>query len=177
MKIEFVATEELSDIQKAALAKLRGAVYPPEVIATLPGRFFSWAPPQWSVFLWEGDELVSRVGMLVRRMVSNGEEKAIGGIGGVMTHPSREGKGFASQSMREASQRFEADLKVSYALLFCRPHLVEFYKRLVWKPFTGKILVEQPDGKVEFSVNGPMVLDVNEPAPLSGTLDINGLPW
>jgi len=177
MKIEFVPTEELSDSQKAALAKLRGAVYPPEVIATLPGRFFSWAPPQWSVFLWDGDEIISRVGMLVRRMISNGEERTIGGIGGVMTHPSREGKGFASQVMREARRRFETDLKVSYALLFCRPHLVEFYKRLDWKPFTGKVLVEQPGGKIEFSANGSMVRDISEPAPLSGSLDLNGLPW
>jgi GNAT superfamily N-acetyltransferase len=177
MKIEFVSTEELSDNQKAAIAKLRGTVYPPEVIATLPDRFFSWAAPQWSVFLWEDDEIISRVGMFVRRIVSNGEEKTIGGVGGVMTHPSREGKGYASQAMREASRRFEADLKVSYALLFCHPHLVAFYKRLGWKPFEGKLLVEQPGGKVEFSVHGPMVLDIKEPAPFGGSLDLNGLPW
>lgn len=31
--------------------------------------------------------------------------------------------------------------------------------------------------KVEFTVNGAMVLDVREHAPLSGILDLNGLPW
>ena len=177
MKIEFVATEELSDSQKKALDQLRVAVYPPEVIATLPGRFFSWASPQWSVLLWDQDELVSRVGLLVREVYSAGTTKRIGGIGGVMTHPANQGHGLASQAMREASIYFDTNLNVPYALLFCRPHLIEFYRRLLWKPFQGKVYVEQPDGKVEFSGNGAMVLDVKEQAPLNGELDLNGLPW
>jgi aminoglycoside 2'-N-acetyltransferase I len=177
LKLEFVATEELSDIQKKALDQLRATVYPPEVIATLPGRFFAWASPQWSILLWDQDELVSRVGLLVREIDSEGIIKSIGGIGGVMTLPAKQGQGLASQALREASKHFDTDLNVAYALLFCRPHLVEFYKRLRWKPFQGKVYVEQPHGKVEFSSNGAMVLDVKEPAPLNGELDLNGLPW
>jgi hypothetical protein len=54
---------------------------------------------------------------------------------------------------------------------------VEFYKRLLWKPFEGQVFVEQPQGKIEFSANGALLLDVKEPAPLNGSLDLNGLPW
>ena len=177
MNIEFVATEKFSEPQQKALKQLAAAVYPPEVVATLPGRFFTWARPQWSVLLWEGNELVSRVGLVVREMLQGFSPKRIGGIGGVMTHPAQQGLGLASQAMREASKRFDTDLNVSYALLFCRPHLIEFYKRLNWKPFQGKIFVEQPDSHVEFSGNGAMLLDVKEQAPLEGVLDLNGLPW
>ena len=177
MKLEFVATDELSNPQKNGIQKLRSAVYPPEVLATLPGIAFTWASPQWSVLLWAGDELVAKVGLLVRDVSSNGEIKSIGGIGGVMTHPARQGQGLAGQAMREAPRLFDEELKVAYALLFCRPHLVEFYKRLMWKPFQGQVFVEQPQGKIEFSANGAMVLDVNESAPLNGSLDLNGLPW
>jgi predicted GNAT family N-acyltransferase len=177
LKIEFVATEKLSDTQKRALDQLRAAVYPPDMIETLPGRFFSWASPHWSILVWDQDELVSRVGLLVREIYYEGGKKRIGGIGGVMTHPARQGQGLASQAMREAFKHFDTDLNVSYALLFCRPHLVEFYKRLTWKPFQGKVYVEQPQGKIEFSSNGAMVLDVREQAPLNGELDLNGLPW
>lgn len=177
MKIEFVATDEFSDAQKKGLDQLRAAVYPPEVIATLPGRIFTWASPQWSILLWDEGELVSRVGLLVREIVSNGETKTIGGIGGVMTHPDKQGEGYASQAMREASKLFGEKLNVAYALLFCRPHLVEFYKRLSWKPFRGEVFVEQPNGRMEFSANGAMVLGVKEQAPLNGVLDLNGLPW
>lgn len=177
MKIEFVVKEKLSDTQKKALDQLWENVYPPEVIETLPGRFFSWASPQWSILLWDQDEIVSRVGLLVREIDYEGAIKRVGGIGGVMTHPAKQGQGLASQGMREAANRFDTDLNVSFALLFCRPHLVEFYKRLKWKPFQGKVYVEQPHGKVEFSSHGPMVLDVKEKAPLDGVLDLNGLPW
>src|SRR6185436_2520793 len=172
MNIEFAAADQLSDLQKNGLRQLGSVVYPPEVIATLPGRFFTWASPQWSVLLWDQDELVSRVGLLKREIISNGETKSMGGVGGVMTHPTRQGQGLASQAMREASRLFDEELKVAYALLFCRPHLIEFYKRLRWNPFEGQVFVEQPQGKIEFSVNGAMVLDVKEPAPLHGILDL-----
>jgi len=177
MNIEFVPADEFSDRQKEGLDQLRAAVYPPEVLATLPGISFTWASPQWSVLVWDQGELVSRVGLVVREIVSNGEAKTIGGIGGVMTHPQKQGKGYASQAMHEASRLFDEKLNVSFALLFCRPHLVEFYKRLLWKPFQGQVFVEQPKGKIEFSANGAMVLDVKDQAPLKGSLDLNGLPW
>ena len=176
-KIEFVATEDFSDRQQQGLDILGAAVYPPEVLETLPSRFFTWAKPQWSVLLWDGEELVSRVGLLVRDAVHDNAPKRIGGIGGVATHPAKQGQGLASKAMREAAKLFHEELKVDYALLFCRDHLVPFYGKLGWKPFEGKVFVEQPNGKVEFSVNGAMLLDVKEPAPRDGTLDLNGLPW
>ena len=177
MKIEFLEMGNLSETQTEALNRLRAAVYPPEVLATLPGIAFSWASAQWSVFLWDEDELVARVGLVTREILADGVTKNIGGIGGVMTHPNRQGQRLASLAMLEASKRFTDELKVSYALLFFRPHLLEFYKRLGWKSFEGQVLVEQPKGKVEFSANGAMVLDIKEQAPTQGVLDLNGLPW
>jgi len=177
MKLEFVATDQLSDLQKNSIQKLRSAVYPPEVLATLPSMAFTWASPQWSVLVWDEAELVAKVGLLTREIISNGETKSIGAIGGVMTHPAKQGQGLASQAMREAARLFDEELKVAYALLFCLPHLVEFYKRLKWKLFQGTVFVEQPNSRVEFSANGAMVFDVKEQAPLIGSLDLNGLPW
>jgi ribosomal protein S18 acetylase RimI-like enzyme len=177
LRIEFLEMAKLTNTQTDALSRLRAAVYPPKVLATSPARFFTWATVQWSVFLWDSDELVARVGLVVRDVLDNGVTKRIGGIGGVATHPARQGQGLASIAMREAEKHFREELNVLYALLFCRPHLVEFYKRLDWKPFQGQVFVEQPQGKVEFSANGAMVLDVREQAPTQGVLDLNGLPW
>lgn len=177
MKIEVVSKENYSKSQNEGLDQLHAAVYPPEVIASLPGKRYSWASPQLSIFLWDQDELVTRVGLLIREIYHDGIAKSVGGIGGVMTHPARQGLGFASRAMREASKYFNDELHVSFALLFCRPHLIDFYQRLLWKPFKGTVYVEQPNGKIEFSVNGAMVLDVKEQAPLNGELDLNGLPW
>lgn len=177
MKLEFVVKDQLSDPQKNAIQQLRSAVYPPEVLATLPSISVTWASSQSSVLVWDQGELVAKVGLLVREIIHNGEAKTIGGVGGVMTHPAKQGQGLASQAMREASRIFDEELNVSFALLFCLPNLVEFYKRLKWKPFQGTVFVEQPKGKIEFTANGAMVLDVKEQAPLNGSLDLNGLPW
>jgi predicted GNAT family N-acyltransferase len=177
MNMEFTATEHLSNFQFENLKQLRAAVYPPEVLATLPGTQFEWAAPQWSLFVWDQHELVSRVGLITREIVSNGENKIIGGLGGVMTHPQKQGKGYASYAMHEAAKIFDSEFGVAFALLFCRPHLVKFYGGLGWKSFDGQVFVEQSQGKIEFSANGAMVIDVKETAPLQGILDLNGLPW
>ncbi len=177
MKTEFVAKDQFTNSQNEHLQRLRAAVYPPEVLATLPGVKFSWASPQWSVLLWDEDELVSRVGLITREIISNGEKKTIGGVGGVMTHPHKQGKGYASQALGKTAEIFNSELSVAFALLFCRPQLVEFYKRFNWQPFDGLVSVEQPEGKIEFSANGAMVLAIKEAAPLRGVLDLHGLPW
>ena len=178
MKLEFVATDQFSETQKESLKQLRATVYPAAALATLIGKDVTWASPQWSVLVWDEGELVSRVGLVVREIIGNGETKSIGGIGGVMTHPERQSKGYASEAMHEAVRVFDEEFKVAYALLFCGSRLIEFYKRLGWKPFEGSVYVEQPrKGRIEFSANNAMLLDVKEPAPLNGTLDLNGLPW
>ena len=177
MKIEFVATSQFSETQKESLKQLRAAVYPAAVLATLIGKNVTWASPDWSILVWDENELVSRVGLIRREIISNGESKLIGGVGGVMTHPQRQGKGHASAAMHEAVRIFRDEWQVAYALLFYGTRVNEFYKRLDWKQFDGQTFVQQPKGRVEFTVNKAMVLDVKESAPLDGTLDLNGLPW
>ncbi len=186
--LEFVEEEKLTGKQRDAIKKLKLAVYPAEsfpqrlhlwLLRQLgkSGRRYTWASPQWSILIMEDDEVITSVGMIVREIISNGASKKIGGICRVMTHPAKRKSGLASSAMREAARRFHDVLEVSYALLFCRPHLVSFYKSLKWEPFEGQVFVNQPEGKVDFTSKGPMVLDVKEQAPLHGILDLNGLPW
>lgn len=177
MQIELVTTDQFSEIQKESLKQLRNAVYPNAMLATTLGKQFFLASPQWSALVWDEGELVSRVGLLTREIISNGETKLIGGIGVVLTHPEKQNKGQTSEAMREAAKILNEEWKVSFALLFCTSRLVEFYKRLGWKPFRGNIYVEQRKGRTEFTGNHSMVLDVREPAPLEGSLDLKGYPW
>jgi predicted GNAT family N-acyltransferase len=177
MKIEFLADDQLSEVQKEKIRQLRTAVYPTAVLATTISKQFLLASSQWSVWVWDEGELVSRVGLLTREIISNGETKTIGGIGGVLTHPDSQNKGHATEAMREAARILNEEWKISFGLLFCASRVVEFYKRLDWKPFQGNIYVEQRKGRVEFTGNNPMVLDVREHAPAEGSLDLNGYPW
>ena len=177
MNIEVVQTEKLSAQQEQALEELSAAVYPPNDATPPSGEPITWASPQWSFLLWEQDELVTHLGLLEREILQDGKPKRIGGLGAVATHPAKQGQGFASLALREAAKWFDTDLDVPYALLFCRPDLIPFYERLLWKRFMGQVFVDQPQGRINFTANVAMVLDVKESAPLGGFLDLNGLPW
>jgi aminoglycoside 2'-N-acetyltransferase I len=177
MQIEVVERNHFSATQDRALDALWAAVYPPEVIAALPNRAITWAAPQWSLLLWDDDQLVTRVGLMVRDISHDGVSKRIGGVGGVMTHPDRRGQGLARHALHAAAQWFATEGQVAYVLLFCRADLVAFYQRLGWQPYLGTVWVEQPQGKLAFTDNEALVLDIHEQAPRYGTLDLQGLPW
>ena len=177
MHTEFIATEALSAAQITVLDEMSLHAFPPAVTEMLPGRFLSWAPPQWSVLVWAQGELATRVGLVVRDGWVDGVPKRIGGIGGVMTHPEKQGQGLASHAMREAARHLADELQVDFALLFCSPAMIGFYQRLQWQSFQGKVLIHQAQERVEFTIYGAMVLDVREQAPITGVVDLNGSPW
>lgn len=183
MNIEIVATTLLSDTQQIALDALGQSAYPPTPVAppsmaSPVSDTYHWASPQWSILIWEQGELLSHVGLTVREACHNGAPKRIGGVGGVMTAFSRQGRGLATQGLRAAADYLQSDLAIAYALLFCRAELVPFYGRLGWQPFQGEIFVAQPNQhRLKFTEQGAMLLTLEEQAPLDGELDLQGLPW
>lgn len=177
MHIEITSAADVPPATREALRALSAAVYPPEVVATLPGIALAWARPQRSILVWDDERLVAHVGVVVREAVLDGQNIHIGGIGGVMTHPTAQGKGYASAAMRRAEGFFTSDPAIAFALLCCPPSRVSFYERLGWRGFSGRLLVEQPGGAIEFTVNAVLVRAVHHPAPSVGTLDLCGLPW
>jgi len=89
-----------------------------------------------------------------------------------------EGRGYASAAIRLATAALNDDHhRVEFSLLVCRDHLLPFYSRFGWLDFTGRLFVEQPAGRVEFTIDRPIVLAGRRPAPRDGTIDLNGAPW
>jgi predicted N-acetyltransferase YhbS len=113
----------------------------------------------------------------VRAGTLDGEPVTIGGIGSVKTHPRAEGRGYASAGMRRAVEALNDQHRVVFSLLVCREHLLPFYGRLGWSAFPGELLVQQPAGRMVFTVNEKMVLPGGRPAPRAGVIDLNGPPW
>jgi GNAT superfamily N-acetyltransferase len=178
MRLDLKAATDLSDEERDALKALTAAVYPPEVVATSPGRFLQWAPSTWSVLVWTAaGQLVTHVGIVTREGRVDSLPVTIGGIGSVKTHPQARGKGYASAAMRCAATALNADHQVAFSLLVCQAHLLPFYGRLGWLPFPGRLIVEQPEGPIVFTLNRPMVLPGSRPAPQEGVIDLQGLPW
>jgi hypothetical protein len=178
MRVDVKPVAKLSDDERAVLKALTAAVYPPEVSATSPGRHLTWASPDYSVLVSTPEgELVSHVGIVVRAGILDGAPVKIGGVGSVKTHPRAEGRGYASAGLRRAAAVLHADHQVAFSLLVCQEHLLPFYNRLGWLAFLGRLVVEQPTGRTVFSINRPMVLAGQRPAPQDGVIDLNGLPW
>lgn len=183
VRIDLKPVAQFSDDERAVLKALAAAVYPPEVVATRPGRVLQWAPPEYGVLVWttEGElgaegELVSYVGIVVRAGTLDGAPVRIGGVGSVKTHPRAEGRGYASAGLRRAAA-FLAEHNVDFSLLVCRDELLPFYGRRGWLAFDGRLMVEQPAGRTLFTVNRPMVAPGRRPAPREGVIDLLGLPW
>ena len=178
MRVDLKPVAKLSDDERAALKALTAAVYPPDVFAASPGRDLTWASPDYSVLVSNSEgELVSHVGIVVRAGSLNDTPVRIGGVGSVKTHPQAEGRGYASAGLRRAAAVLHHDHQVAFSLLVCQEHLLPFYGRLGWLTFSGRLVVEQPTGRTVFSINSPMVLAGQRPAPQDGVIDLNGLPW
>ena len=141
-------------------------------------RHVKWADPDLRVLIDAPDgELACHAGIFFRSATWNGQKVHIGGIGGVATRADCRRRGYASIALEAAIHTMRDHDAAQFALLFCEPHMSEFYQSRSWHPFTGAVYAEQPEGHIRFEVMAPMVLDLKRRAPTLGTLDLCGLPW
>ena len=101
----------------------------------------------------------------------------IGGVGGVKTHPAARLRGYASLGLNRAVEFFHAQPDLAFALLVCEPHLIDYYGRLGWRTFDGRLLVAQRETTTEFTLNRAMTLGIQRATPTTGTIDLKGPPW
>jgi aminoglycoside 2'-N-acetyltransferase I len=165
------------DVGWQQAAPLLKAVWPPEVVATLPWRDVAWASPDQRVLVFNrAGEIVGHVAIVLREVMFDGRSVKVGGIGGVATKEDCRRQGVARAAMRRATQEIHDAHKVDFGLLFCEPRHAPVYEKLGWHAFDGDVFVTQPLGRVRFDVTDPYVLDL-EIAPRAGVLDLCGLPW
>lgn len=158
-------------------APLLRAVWPSEVVATLPWRDVVWAHADHRILVYDSDgTIVGHVGLFIRIAQWNARNVKIGGIGGVATREDRRRKGIASFAMQRAMDELRQVHVVDFGLLFCEPRHAPLYQKLGWRAFEGNVFVAQPAGRVHFTVTDPYVFDLKM-APRLGTLDLCGLPW
>jgi hypothetical protein len=168
---------DLTDADRAELAALSAAVYPPGESRDWAGRAIEWAPAEWCVRMRDGaGTLVSYVGITLRQGEHDGTAVRIGGIGGVKTHPAARGRGYAARATAGAVTFFHAR-HVDFGLLVCAPPLVDYYARLGWHEFGGRLIVRQRGASVDFTFNRVMTLPVGSAAPRGGVIDLLGAPW
>lgn len=178
MQLDIVGAAQLSDNEAAALEALYAAVHSPKPRPerTPPSR--EWALPQWHIMIRDvNGQLVSHVGAVTRLCLCDGNEIPLGGIGGVMTHPSQRGNGYAGAGISRVIEFLRLDRQVDMTLLFCAPRLRSFYRRYGFRDFCADTYVRQFGAKTQFPPDEIMVRPARKPVPQCAALDLRGLPW
>ncbi|MEM9805115.1 MAG: GNAT family N-acetyltransferase [Cyanobacteria bacterium P01_D01_bin.56] len=93
----------------------------------------SWRSKDRHFLLYSDGELASHVGILQHVVIVNGEAVTVGGVGGVVTIPESQKKGFARQLMQHTAKFLEQEWKVDAGLLFCFPEMGPYYEAYGWQ--------------------------------------------
>lgn len=134
-----------------------------------------WRPKPLHLVLYSGDEAVSGCGLLNQSVRVGERTLEVGGIGGVITPPPHQGKGYARQVLGEALRIFAEEWTLDAGLLFCREALVPFYQARGWQRLGAPVNIFQPSGMI----NCPtpvMVYPFKESWPAEAVC-IDSLPW
>lgn len=137
---------------------------------------YSWAPPEWRLFLLVEGTPVSHLKIVTRQGTVAGAPVRLGGIGSVMTPTPLRGHGYAGELMRRAGGFMFSELGVELGLLFCLGRLVPFYRSLGWIEVESAVWIEQPRGRIRWPESA-MVLPRQGAPRRGGDVDVRGLPW
>jgi len=121
-------------------APLLGAVWPSEVVATLPWRDVVWAHADHRVLVFDLDRgIVGHVGLFIRNAQWDARNIKIGGIGGVATREDSRRKGIASLAVQRAVDELREVHMADFGLLFCEPRHASLYQKLGWRALRQRI--------------------------------------
>jgi GNAT superfamily N-acetyltransferase len=168
----------LSVVERSAIRELADAVDPADEQADQPSQQLEWASPQWCVRIFGDDgRLASYIGIVLRDGQHDGHAVRIGGVGAVKTLPAKRNRGYARLGLTRAVEFLREQSKVAFGLLVCDPPLIAYYMRLGWSEYAGQLLVTQAGTATQYTFNRVMTLGLRSPAPIGGTIDLQGPPW
>jgi len=137
---------------------------------------FPFQPKNIHIVLYENQQAVSHVGMLENTVLVNEKPIAVGGIGGVITRPEYQGKGFAQALLKESVNYFKEELNVEFGMLFCFDRLLPFYQSMEWQHIQDDVYVYNKTEKVIWT-DELMVLPLTTSEWPKGSVDIDGYFW
>ncbi|MDQ3687681.1 MAG: GNAT family N-acetyltransferase [Acidobacteriota bacterium] len=118
-----------------------------------------WRPKELHLLLHARGKAVSHVGLLKHTISVEERAVTVGGVGGVVTLPEMQKRGYAWLLMRHAAKLF-CEWKVDAGLLFCLQRMIPFYESLGWEIVGHSVVIEQPSGKIALPLK-VMVLSSN----------------
>lgn len=142
------------------------------------GADLAWRPKDRHVALRARDgRLVAFAGAVVAALEIEREQRLeVVGIGSVMVTRSLRGQGLMSRLV-EPLWRLAEDMGPDHAMLFCRPQLVELYRRRGYVEIAAPVWADQPQGRIQMpQVAMWQALHTGAEWP-PGRIDVCGLPF
>jgi GNAT superfamily N-acetyltransferase len=119
---------------------------------------------------------LSHAAILKHQAIANALPALIGGIGGVVTIPEAQRRGYATSLVRHATAFLRDDWQVDLALLFCIDRMVGFYQRLGWRQLSCDVLIDQPSGKIPCPFH-VMTLGFKPQFDKVHSIELGSAPW
>jgi predicted acetyltransferase len=170
MRIEVKSASDLSKFEKAR----QDCVVTSSLYSFLNGT--KWAPADWTVMVWEDEDLVTNVHIVERTVKVGDQAVRLGGIGNVATKVEWRKRGYARSALATVQDFLLDPLKVDFGMMIATEPMVSRYQKLGWNVVSRTMLVDQPDGRT--TLNYPvMILPVCRQDWPGGEIDLCGLPW
>lgn len=134
----------------------------------------SWRHKDVHFTLTVAGEVVSHVGVLKHEVSVGGEAIMVGGVGGVVTIPTAQRRGYARELMSHAAEFFK-NWQVEAGLLFCLKRRVAYYGSQGWQLVRSPVEIQQPNGNIASPLE-VMVLPLTRTWP-EGKIQLNSFPW
>jgi len=135
-----------------------------------------WRSKDLHFLLYNDANLVSHAGILRHVVKVKGEPIVVGGLGGVVTLPEAQRKGFARRLVQLSMSFMESEWKVGAGLLFCLPRMVRYYESLGWQVLESPVVIDQPSGKIASPLL-VMVLPFGGMKWPPGSVELQSFPW
>lgn len=87
------------------------------------------------VFL-DGEKLISHAAVIEKTIHHRGQSYKLIGLGGVLTHPQYQRRGYGTQIVKRATEYIRSQ-KADVAVLFCDKKNINLYRRSGWEVFSN----------------------------------------
>jgi len=119
---------------------------------------------------------VSHAAVLKHHAHANERAVLIGGIGGVVTIPAAQRRGYAAMLLSHATDFLHKEWSVDFALLFYIDRVRGYYERRGWRHVACEVLLDQPGGKVPSPFH-VMTMPFKPEFERIDSLDLNSASW
>jgi len=136
----------------------------------------TWRPKTEHIVQYVGGVMAAKVSLLKHCVLVEGQEVWVGGVGGVLTMPEFQGRGYAAELLHYTSGYLRDQLKVPFGLLFCRDALAPLYRRFRWQIIEDSVTIQQPAGAILMPLH-TMSLSCGTIEWPKGKVNLNSEPW